>query len=133
MNYKLFRISLILVLCFGVFTTGVAEVCWCQENCPCCKSQGLQYETEKSVKSAYNRGCWAAGRIPCDLEKVPDMADSSTGNSWENGPDRAADFTVIHTDYVFDNHPFTHFARTPSAKATTKPSAIYLQNQSLLI
>lgn len=133
MNYKLFRISLILIPCFGVFTTGVAEVCWCQENCPYCKSRGLQYVTEESVRPVYNGGCWAAGRIPCDLEKVRDMADSSTGDSWKNGPDRAADFTVINPAYVFDNQPFTHFARTPCAKATTKPSAIHLQNQSLLL
>jgi len=130
---KLFRISLILVLCFGVFTTGVAEACWCQENCPCCKSQGLQYETGESLRSTYNRGCWAAGRIPCDLKKVPDMVDSSTGDSWENGPDQAADFTIIHADYVFDNHPFAQFARTLCAKATSKPPAIHLQNQSLLL
>ena len=133
MTYKLFRISLILVLCFGVFITGVAEVCWCQPNCPCCKSQGLQYETEKSVRSACNRGCWAAGRIPCDVEKVPDMAHSSTGDSLENVPDRAVDFAVIHADYVFDKLLFAHFARTPSGKARSKPPANYLQNQSLLL
>ena len=62
------------------------------------------------------------------------MADSSTGDSWENGPDRAADFAVIHADYVFDNHLFARFARTPCAKATSKPPAIiHLQNQSLLL
>ena len=74
-----------------------------------------------------------AGRIACDLEKVPDMVDSSTGDSWENGPDRAADFAVIHADYVFDKHLFAHFARTSSGKATSKPPAIHLQNQSLLL
>ena len=132
-NYRTFHISLILILCLGVFTTGVAQACWCEENCLCCKSRGLQYETTASEGSTCNSCCWAAGRIPCDLKKVPDMADSSTGDSWENGLDRAADFTVILADYVFDNHPFAYFARTPCAKATTKPSAIYLQNQSLLI
>ena len=133
LNYRMFRISLALLLCFGVFTTGVAQACWCQENCPCCKSQGLQYETEESVRSTYNRGCWAAGKIPCDLKKVPDMADSSTTDSWKNGPNRAADFTVILADYVFDNYPFTYFARTPCPNTITKLSAIHLQNQSLLL
>ena len=132
-NYKTFHISLILILCLEVFTTGVAQACWCQENCPCCKSQGLQYETEESEGHTCNSCCWAAGKIPCDLKKAPDMADSSTGDSRENGPDRAADFTVILADYIFDNHPFAYFAQTPCAKATTRPSVIYLQNQSFLL
>ena len=132
MKDRILRISLALLLCFGVFTTGVAEACWCQENCPCCKSQGFQYETEESVRPSYNRGCWTDGRIPCDLKKVPDMADSTTYDSWKNGPDRSADLTVILADYVFRNHPFACFARTPCVKATSKSLAIHLQNQALL-
>jgi len=61
------------------------------------------------------------------------MADSSTSDSWENGPDRATDFTIILADYVFDNHPFAYFARTPFPKTMTKLSEIYIQNQSLLL
>ena len=85
MAYKLFCISLILVLCFGVFTTGVAEACWCQENCMCCRLQGLQYDTTASEGSTCNRCCCAAGRIPCDLKKIADMAGSYADDHMEKG------------------------------------------------
>ena len=133
MTYKLFRISLILVLCFGVFTTGVAEACWCQANCPCCKSQGLQYETKSSEGSTCNRCCCASVGIPCDLKKIADMASSSADDHRGKGSYPSVGTLVILTNLFFDNHPFAHFARKPCAKATTKPSAIYLQNQSLLL
>ena len=133
MTYKLFRISLILVLCLGVFTTGVAQVCWCQESCMCCRIQGLQYETTTSEGSTCYRCCWAAGRIPCDLKKIADMAGSSGEDHREKGSYPSVDTLVILADHLFDNHPFAHFAQTPHGKTKTKSSAIYLQNRSLLL
>ena len=132
LNSRMFCISLILFLCIGVLTTGVAQVCWCQENCMCCRLQGLQYETTATEGSTCNRCCWAAGRIPCDLKKIADMAGSSADDHREKGSYPTVDTLVILADHLFDNHPFANFAQTPHGKTKTKPSAIYVENRSLL-
>lgn len=132
LNSRMFCTSLILLLCLGVLTTGVAQVCWCQENCICCRLHGLQYETTATEGSTCNRCCWAAGRIPCDLKKIADMVRSSADDHREKGSYPAVDTLVILADHLFDNHPFAYLARTPYATATTKPSAIYVENRSLL-
>lgn len=132
MNYKISRILLILVLWFGAFTTGVSPTCLCEETCLCCKSQGLQYETEVTARPLC--GCRSgAGGIPCGLKKIPDMAGSCTGHHREKGSDPTADTTIILADHLFDNHPLAHFARTSCVGATSKASPIHLQNQSLLL
>ena len=132
-NYRTFHISIILFLCLGVFTTGIAQACLCEEDCITCKSRGLQYETEVSERYKCNRCCLAAGRIPCDFGKLSDMAGSSTGNHREKGSDPTANPTVIVADHLFDNHPFPYFTRVPCDRATSRASVIYLQNQSLLL
>ena len=133
LNSRIFCISLILLICLGVFTTGVAQVCWCQENCMCCRLHGLQYETTSYEESTCHRCCWAAGRIPCNLNKINDMAGSSDNDHREKGSNTSVDNLVFLSDHHFDNHPFAYFARTPYSTSTTKPLAIHLQNQSLLL
>lgn len=132
MNYKISRMVLVLVLCLGAFTTGVRRTCLCEETCLCCKSQGLQYETEVTARPLCGC-CSEGGGIPCGLKKMPDMSGSCTGYHREKGSDPTADTTIILAGHLFDNHPLSHFARTPCVGATSKASPIYLQNQSLLL
>ena len=60
------------------------------------------------------------------------MAGSSTDDHREKGSYPTVDTLVILADHLFDNHPFANFAQTPHGKTKTKPSAIYVENRSLL-
>ena len=132
MNYRIFCIWLILLLCVGVFTTGVSRACLCELTCLCCKSQGLQYETGVTARPLCGC-CSQAEGIPCCDKKIPDVAGSSAGDHSEKGCEPIADITVILADHLFDNHSLSHFAQTTSIGSTTKASSIHLQNQSLLL
>lgn len=133
LNYRIFCICLILLLCLGVFTTGVSRACLCEETCLGYKSKGLQYKTDATARPLCGMCSSEAGGIPCSHKKMPDMADSSTGDQREKGSDQTAHATMILTHHLFDNHPLPHFTRTPCVGATSKALPIHLQNQSLLL
>ena len=133
LNYRIFSIWLILLLCLGVFTTGVSRACLCEETCLNCKSKGLHYETEAAQRPLCGICCSEAGGIPSSHNKMPDMAGSSTGDHREKGSDPTADTTIILAHHLFDNHPLPYFARTPCVGATIKASPIHLQNHCLLL
>ena len=132
-NYRTLHISLILFLCLGVFTTGVAQACFCDEHCKSCRSRGLQYATEECERYTCNRCCFTAGWIPCDHGRLGDMADSSNGNNRNKGSNQTADPKVIVAGHLFDNHPFPYFTRVSCDSTTSRSSVIYLQNRSLLL
>lgn len=132
-NYRTFHIALILILCLGVYTTGVAQSCLCEENRKSCKSRGLQYKTTAPEGSICNRCCRAAGRVPCDLEKIADMAGSSTGNHRDRGSDPTTDPIVIVAYHLFDSRTLACYARVLCESAMSRSSVIYLHNQSFLL
>ena len=133
LDSRIFRISLVLLVWVGVLTTSVAQACWCEEHRICRILHGLQHETEVGEKSTRHRCCWAAGSIVCVLEELCDMAGFSTSDHREKGSDPTPGATIILSDYLFNNHPFAYLAQTPCGGATSKASAIHLQNRSLLL
>ena len=124
---RIFRIVLVVLLCLGLFTTGVARACLCDEHCICCESRGLQYAKEVGERCS----CHTGRTTTCNFRKCFDIFSYLGCDDREDSSD-IADTIEILTDILFDKHPVAYSAGTPCDRVTSKASAIHLISQPLL-